>query len=253
MKKEVKIAGIIIAALIIIGLIVLIVSKQPISNMTGSGDKIKAPEGVPEQMLDTQTPDAAKATQELINDLIVDGNQEIKEVPGVNSENADPSYDENGEVIIPEVKPIKMVVVAPGTSGINIETGKVINEYGTELSNDAGAGSQSAPQSSFPIDGTSIPKSAITLDVTSSSFSPAEFTVNRGQAVNLAVTNVNETTFSEVFRFDDPSLAAVVIGLAKGETRSITFNAPDKAGEYVFYSSMFDHRAQGAEGKMIVK
>ena len=168
-------------------------------------------------------------------------------------ENGEPMLDENGEIMTPPTKEIKMVVVSPGTSGINIETGKVINETGEVLVNDVSAGSQTAPQSSFPVDATELPKSTIKLDATSNSFTPNEFTVNRGQAVSLAVTNANTNTFSEVFRFDDSSLSGVVLGLAKGETRSITFNAPDEAGEYTFYSDMFNHRDQGAVGVMIVK
>lgn len=256
MKKEVKIAGIIIAAVIIVGLVVLISSKQPISNLTDGGnvevDK-KAPEGVPESMLVDKTPEAAKATQDLINDLVVDANQEVMEVPGAGNMEAEPAFGEDGEIITPEVKPIKMVVVAPGTSPINVETGKVINTRGEELSNEAGSGTQGAPQASFPMDIKDVPKTAIKLEATSSGFSPSEFTVNRGQAVSLAVTNVNESTFSEILRFDDPALAAIVIGVSKGETISLTFNAPDKAGEYTFFSDMFNHRDQGAEGKMIVK
>lgn len=253
MKKQVKIAGIIIAALAIIGLIVWMSANKSMLNLPGEGESKRKPEGVPEEMLETQTPEAAEATQALINDVIGDGDQEIRETPGIGANEGEPVIGEDGEIIVTEVKPIKTVIVAPGTSGINVETGKVVNESGVALSNEAGAGSQAAPQSSFPIDSKDIPKSAIKLDVTSNSFSPAEFTVNRGQAVNFAVTNVNETTFSEVVRFDDPTLTAVVLGLAKGETRSITFNAPDKAGEYLFYSDMFNHREQGAEGKMIVK
>jgi len=254
MKKSLKIAGISVLALVVIGLIVWAYMNQ--SNLSGTNNKTNSVAGVPDTMLEDQTPEAAQATQELINDLVTEGGQEVQTIQtGVEPtegmvEGAD---GEAGSVPESTVKEIKMVVVSPGTSGINVETGKVITATGDAVVNDARPGSQEAPQSSFPVDVAELPKSAIKLEVTSNSFTPNEFTVNRGQAVNLAVTNVNTSTFSEVFRFDDPSLEAVVLGLAKGETRSITFNAPDKAGEYTFYSDMFDHRAQGAVGKMIVK
>lgn len=250
MKKPLKIAGIVVLAVVVIGLIVWAYMSQSGTNTGSFGNKVNAPAGVPEAMLEDQTPEAAQATQELINDLVADGGetqtiQTSETVPGAEGE--------NGEMASSTVKEIKMVVVSPGTSGINVETGKVITATGEAVANDVQAGSQEAPQSSFPIDAADLPKSTIKLAVTSNSFTPAEFTVNRGQAVNLAVTNANESTFSEVFRFDDESLKGVVLGLAKGETRSITFNAPDKAGEYTFYSDMFNHRDQGAVGKMIVK
>ena len=250
MNKQIKTTAIIIAGLVVIGLIVLVVIKQPVSQLA-DGDKKERPEGVPEEMLANQDSEAAQATQDLINDLVVDNNQEIVEVPGMPA--TEPELDENGEMIVLDIKPIKMVIAAPGTSGINVETGKVVDERGVELSNEAQVGSQIAPQESYPIDPKDLPKSAIRLEVNSTSFSPAEFTVNRGQAVNLAVTNVNDSTSSERLRFDDQSLKAVTVGLPKGVTKSITFNAPSVAGEYTFYSDMFNHRDQGAVGKMIVK
>ncbi len=243
-KKEVKIAGIVVLVLVVVGLIIFALQKKGgIENLGSQGGNTQAPE----KMLEEQTPEAAKATQELIN--------EIK------PENATEESGNIKTISVAEtvgtttvMKEIKAVVVAPGTSAVDMESGKVLTETGKVANNEAKAGSQEAPQQSFPIaNKEELPKSTIKLDVTSSSFTPNTFTVNRGQAVSLAVSNVNETTFSEIFRFDDPSLSGVVLGLAKGETKTITFNAPAKAGEYSFFSDMFDHRAQGAVGKMIVK
>jgi plastocyanin len=252
MNKSLKIAGITVLAVVVVGLIIWAYMSQSGSNSSIMGNKTNNVADIPEAMLEDQTPEAAQATQELINDLITEGGQEMQTIQA-SVAGAD-VVGENGEIIpSAEIKEIKTVVVSPGTSGINVETGQVVTKTGEIAANDVRAGSQEAPQSSFPIDVAELPKSTIKLAVTSNSFTPAEFTVNRGQAVNLAVTNANETTFSEVFRFDDESLKGVVLGLAKGETRSITFNAPSQAGEYTFYSDMFNHRAQGAVGKMIVK
>jgi len=245
MKKEVKIV-IAVVVVLALALVVYFASKTTMApgGQFGSGD---VPAGVPEEMLENQTPEAAEATQALINE-VGDSEENVQTitVPG------EPTLSETGENII-TAEEIKVVVVAPGTSGINTKTGVVVNPQGEEVKNDAEAATGAAPQSSFPIDPADAPGSAIKLQVTSSSFTPNEFTVNRGQAVSLVISNVNETTFSEVFRFDDPSLSAVVIGLAKGETKSITFNAPTESGEYTFYSAMFNHRETGAVGKMIVR
>lgn len=246
MKKEVKIA-IAVVAVLALALVVYFATKQ--TSQQGNNGAGNTPAGVPEGMLEDQTPEAAQATQDLINEA-TDGQEGNVQTINITGEGT--TTNEAGEEV-PAVQEVKVVVVAPGTSGIDANTGKVVTQQGKPVDNSAQAATGEAPQSSFPMDPEDAPKSAVKLEVTSSSFTPNEFTVNRGQAVNLVISNVNESTFSEVFRFDDPSLAGVVLGLAKGETKSITFNAPTAAGEYAFYSSMFDHREQGAVGKMIVK
>lgn len=240
MKKEVKIVSGIAIVIVLIGAIYLL-SKQNRVNEPGEG----TPTGeIPAEMLENQTQEAAEETQKLIDEVVTEGVGTTTTIT-VNT----PTSTEGSST--PQV--IKAVAVNAGTSLIDTTSGKVITETGKVVNNAAPASSPEAPQQSYPIKPEEAAKSAIKLQVTSTSFTPNSFTVNRGQVVNLVVTNVNETTFSEVFRFDDPSLSAVVIGLAKGETKSMTFNAPTKAGEYTFYSSMFDHRAQGSVGKMIVK
>lgn len=246
MKKEVKIA-LAILVVVALALVVYFASKQT-TNQSGKPGNTVVPDGVPAEMLDNQTPEAAEATQALIQEVA--DNQEDLQTISIPAEGTTTS--ETGEEI-PATQEIQVVTVAPGTSGIDIKTGTVVTQQGQAVNNAAEAATGEAPQSSFPIAPEDAPKSAIKLTVTSSSFTPNEFTVNRGQAVSLVITNVNETTFSEIFRFDDANLAGVVVGLAKGETKSITFNAPTSAGEYTFYSSMFNHREQGAVGKMIVK
>lgn len=241
MKKQVKIAITVVVALVVLALIFLMISNSQ-KNKTGQTGTTGS---VPKEMLETQTPEAAKATQALVNEVTQDIKKPVETINVAPTKNADGSIS---------TSTIQVVTVANGTSPINIATGKVVTKTGEVATNNVAPGIGNAPTESFPITATTtLPKSTIKLAVTSSSFTPKEFTVNRGQAVSLAITNANETTYSEVFRFDDPSLSAVAIGLAKGETKTISFNAPDKAGSYVFYSSMFDHRAQGAVGTMIVK
>jgi plastocyanin len=238
MNKTLKIA--IAAGAVVVVLAIVILSMD---GKKESGDNNKnVPENIPEQMLENQSVEAAQATQELINDVVAESADKVETINTISSTDGSTSSE------------MKVVTVAPGTSPININSGEVVTKTGEVAKNDSKPGLQDAPQSSFPIeDLNAIPKSTIKLDVTSNSFTPKEFTVKKGQAVSLAITNVNESTYSETFFFDDASLSAVAVGVAKGQTKTITFNAPDKAGEYTFYSNMFDHRAQGAEGKMIVK
>ena len=245
MKKQLKIAIGVLVALLIFAVIFLIISNSQKNNQ---GKNVSGKnKDIPAEMLKNQTPEAAKATQALVSEVTTDLNKKVETINVAPTPNADGTLSTT-------TSSIKVVTVAEGTSPINVDSGKVVTRTGEATTNNVKPGIGNAPSESYPIASTTtLAKSTVKLLVTSSSFTPKEFTVNRGQVVSLAITNVNESTYSEVFRFDDPSLSAVAIGLAKGETKLISFNAPDKAGSYVFYSSMFDHRAQGAQGTMIVK
>ncbi len=247
MKNSLKIT-IAVAVVLLVIIIIYLLPKGNQGNQQNGDNSAAVSTDVPAKMLETQTPEAAKATQGLIDEVAGTGAQNVETI------NVTPVAGKDG-VVATSTVPMKVVTVNSGTSPIDINSGKVVTKAGAAVINNSIPGMQSAPQESFPIDTktVAIPKSSIKLDVTSSSFTPATFTVGRGQAVSLVVSNVNESTLSEVFRFDDPSLSSVAVGLAKGETKSISFNAPDKAGEYTFYSSMFNHRELGAVGKMIVK
>ncbi len=248
MNKKMKIALIGIALIAVIALVVMITTNKEES--VKKSDLIE--QGIPEEMLTTQSEEAAVETQKLIDEVL----SEQGGLEGANIINIGAPADmvEGGEGTGEPAKVIQAIEIVPGSSLVDIKSGAVIKTDGAKVDNAAQAASQEAPSQSFPISNPEeLPKSTIKLDVTSSSFAPNTFTVKKGQVVTLAISNVNETTFSEIFRFDDPSLSGVVIGLAKGETKSIIFNAPDKAGEYTFYSAMFDHRDLGAVGKMIVQ
>jgi cytoskeletal protein RodZ len=143
------------------------------------------------------------------------------------------------------------IVVAPQSNPISVKTGEVLISNGTRAANNsARAGDADAPVQSAPIDSSKLPASAINIIINPDSIIPATFTVNAGQAVVLSVTAASSV---EVFKFDDPLLAAVAMGLMPRETLAINFNAPTKTGEYSFYSDFDGHRQIGAVGKMIVK
>jgi plastocyanin len=143
------------------------------------------------------------------------------------------------------------VRIADGGSPIDSQSGKVMTEDGKEADNSADPGTPEAPTQSFITSEEDLPESVIKMRITPTSIEPAEFSVNPGQAVALSVTAAGDAT--EIFRFDDPSLKAVAVGVAPGKTRVITFNAPTEEGEYTYYSDVANHRARGAEGVMIVE
>lgn len=143
----------------------------------------------------------------------------------------------------------KGVVAAPGTSPISTSTGEVITPEGKPVQNDVVPGTPEAPQQSNPTSPTALPSAAIKLNVSSSGYSPNQFTVKAGDPITLSVTAADNQT--HVFAFDDASLSAIAIGVAPGETRAITFNAPAR-GEYSFRCNVPGHTERGETGKMIV-
>ncbi len=242
MTKKVKI--IIVAACVVLVLLVVVLSVNQKGKQVGSNNQ-----GTDNKVLVDQTPEASQATQQLISEVTTAASSTK---PGITGPETISIASDGASST---TAPIKAVIVNQGTSPINVETGKVITKTGAAVVNNVIAGSQQAPQQSVPLDLTKtvVPSSAIMLDAKKDGFSPKEFTVNRGQLVSLVVTNVNDGPNYEILMFDDPSLQAVAVAMLTGNSKSISFNAPTKAGEYTFYSAQLNHRALGAVGKMIVK
>ncbi|MCD6097053.1 cupredoxin domain-containing protein [bacterium] len=101
-----------------------------------------------------------------------------------------------------------------------------------------------------PLEEEEIPEDVIKIKATPSGFEPSEFTVKAGEVVSITVTGVDAT---HVFKFESPELSNVAIGVANGETRGISFIAPEEPGDYVFYCDVPGHRARGEQGVMHVE
>jgi plastocyanin len=145
------------------------------------------------------------------------------------------------------------VVVAPNSNPISVDTGKVLTHDGLKSANNAASyvGDSDAPLQSDPIrDVSALPSNVIKINANPDSMTPNRIEVRPGQAVALVVTSGASPI---IFKFDDPSLSAVAMGLRPQETREITFNAPSNPGNYLFFSDYPGHRAAGSEGVMIVK
>jgi len=106
------------------------------------------------------------------------------------------------------------------------------------------------PSQTIPLEEGNIPADVIKITVTPSGFEPSEFTVKAGEVVSITVTGVDAT---HVFKFESPELSNVAIGVANGETRGISFIAPEEPGDYVFYCDVPGHRARGEQGVMHVE
>lgn len=141
------------------------------------------------------------------------------------------------------------VIMAEGANPISKE-GKVVTIDGRDVQNDASAMSLEAPRQTPPLDKDKLAASVIKIDASVGGFNPSEFTVKAGAPVTFAVSAVDQ--YTHIFKFDDKSLSAVAIGIAPGETRAMTFNAPAK-GEYSFHCDVPGHASRGEVGKMIVE
>ncbi len=160
-----------------------------------------------------------------------------------------------GDVTIPSSTPKvegtkteQGTVVVPGTNAIS-DSGVVVNQDGIEVKSDAAYGSAEAPKASALVDKEALPDSVVKLEQIEGGFSPAEITVKAGRGVVLSVTGGSGCSF----RFMDPALGAIGIGVGPGETRVVPFNAPDKKGEYKFFCDIPGYEARGWIGKMIVE
>lgn len=227
LSNKKKLLPIILAAVAIIIVIVLVVlaskkdeTKKPTVNKTPTGqEQVVGEDGMPVP----QEPGE-----------IVDGE------------------DMAGEGMVAEVNPalVDAKAVVAGTNLISKDN-KVITDAGEEIRTDVGAMDVAAPRQTIGIDKETLPDSVVKLEVNASGFSPAEFTVKKGEPITISLSSVDE--WSHNLSFNDPKLSAVSIGSSAGETRAISFNAPTEAGEYTFYCGVPGHANRGETGKMIVK
>lgn len=158
-----------------------------------------------------------------------------------------------GEMIVPEVPEIlrEAVIMVEGADLI-AKDGTVINTEGVEVVTDISPSSVNAPRQTDIVSKEAIPESAIKLDLSATGFNPSEFTVKAGAPITLSVSADPNSPESHSLRFDSKVLSAVAISIGPGQTRAMTFNAPE-AGSYSFRCDVPGHKGRGEKGVMIVK
>lgn len=154
------------------------------------------------------------------------------------------------ENVTPEIIQ-EAVQIAPGTSLVTKDN-VVITPEGAPVKLNVMPASPEAPKESAPIKLDSVPDNAtnIKISVSSAGFVPNTFTVKEGQLVNFILTSTDN--FTHVWLPDDMSLVATALGVAGGETRMKSWNAPKK-GTYTFRCDIPGHAARGEVGTMIVE
>ena len=143
------------------------------------------------------------------------------------------------------------VAVAVGTSLVTKDN-KVVTPEGAPVKLNVMPSSADAPKESAPISAGQVPTGANTvkLSVSAAGFSPNTFTVKEGALVNFVLTSTD--SFTHVFLPDDKALTATALGVAGGETRVKSWNAPKK-GTYTFRCDIPGHASRGEVGTMIVQ
>jgi len=125
-----------------------------------------------------------------------------------------------------------------------------------ELENSAlGKFNPVAPEQTLPMDEKKVEEvskkeNVFNLEISPKGISPKEFTVSAGETISLILTSVNSM---HTVQFEDSSLSNVYLGVLAGETRGVSFVAPAKSGNYVFYCTQPGHRERGEAGAMRVK
>jgi len=141
-------------------------------------------------------------------------------------------------------------VVVPGASLITGE-GEILSPSGEVAKNDAVPGTEGAPKPSNTLAENEIPEEALVIEISKElGFEPKQFKAKPGQVVTIALTSVDNSVHG--FRFTDKSLTAVAVSVNPGETRAISFKAPEMLGEYPFHCTAPGHKRKGEIGSMIV-
>lgn len=187
--------------------------------------KIKTKKEVPLEKPSVETPDRPLPSAEVIPD-----NPELKDAKIYSLEGAK--------------------VVIPGANPITIDN-KVVTPEGRIASSTERPMEGNAPRQTGFLSKEDLPASLFKLEVGNGKFSPSEFETRVGAPTSFSLTGVDSV--SHLIAFDDPALAAVIIMVGPGQTKAITFNAPETPGEYTFRCDAPGHAENGEKGKMVVK
>lgn len=125
--------------------------------------------------------------------------------------------------------------------------GKVVNEKGQVVQNNAAPMTSLAPRLSEPMSEGELAPGTIKIEVDESGFKPNVINVKAGEVITIAISAKN---VSARLVFEDSSLSALELPVKAGYTVAKTFSAPS-AGEYIFFQDMPGKYEQ--TGKMIVK
>jgi len=111
--------------------------------------------------------------------------------------------------------------------------------------------------------GKSGPSSRISFTMTDFAFTPNEFTVPAGEEITLQATHNGTvehnfivmkygTDAGEMYNEEDKVNVFFEVDLQPGQSKTVTFNAPEQPGTYQVICGMVGHLQSGMIGKLIV-
>ena len=184
------------------------------------------------------------------------GPEPITTLPPISTSGPDASVDLSNPELIPVTSTVAVIpilegakVVVPGANPITVDN-KVVTPEGNITANEERPAEGNAPRQTGFLVKEDLPPTLTKLEVGSGDFTPLEFITKAGAPTSFSLTSVDKIT--HVFVFDDPILSAVAIMVGPGQTKAITFNAPEKRGVYTFRCDTSGHFEKGETGKMIV-
>lgn len=163
-----------------------------------------------------------------------------------NQDNNESEIIYNHETGIETITNIQGAIATTAGSNLITENGKVVNEIGQVVQNNAAPMTPLSPKLSEPLDPEKIIDGVIKLSADAKGFTPAEFTVVANEPVTVSLSSKG---VSSRLLFKDPALAGLELPVPADYTMAKTFSAP-APGVYVFYQDMpgrINHT-----GKMIV-
>ncbi|NCU40092.1 hypothetical protein EOL99_04380 [Candidatus Falkowbacteria bacterium] len=148
--------------------------------------------------------------------------------------------EEPGEIFNPEIDSIEIVnnldTAVATTAGASLITadGKVVNEKGQVVHNNALPMTDFAPKLSEPVDPGTLLEGTVKLQADVNGFTPAEFTVKTGEPITLSLTSVG---VGSRLLFENSALIALELPVPADYTMAKTFSAP-APGRYIFFQDM---------------
>jgi len=136
----------------------------------------------------------------------------------------------------------------PGANPITKDN-KVVTPEGKQTKTDVIPMSADAPKPVL-ISKDQLTNQVMSLEIGNGTITPKSFKVGVGDPVSLAVSSSDGKV--HVFIFTKSEVGAIAMGVAAGETKAMTFNAP-AAGTYDFRCDVPGHKELGEVGQMIVE
>lgn len=166
--------------------------------------------------------------------------EENKEVQEAQTEDTDASDSGGKNSLVITVVIIAVIALAGGIYFLSKKSSGSLN-------NTVNSGT-SATASKAPVATSNQPVKEITVSGKEFSFSPAKLSVNKGDRVKLVFKNTGKMQHD--FVIDEFSVATKVI--AGGAEDTVEFT-PTDSGNFEFYCSVGNHKAQGMKGTLEVK